>query len=178
MENIKITKTLGYLALSTVIGGGASANIANTTSSTTLVRIYSGTPPTASQLNTLVLPGTISDKLNPWAANLGATMLWDSYYHTTIGAATTKNNGVQMPDSAFSAAKASGTATWFLVASTSSTTTGIVPPNTSTIQYLFIGTITDTTGDGDLRLTDTNLVAGSQYKIGSFHLNLPYESYF
>jgi hypothetical protein len=173
MQSVKIPKTAATNALGSLFGSNGS--IATNSSIQTLVRFYSGTMPTMSQLDTMNLPGTVGTTINTLATSLGAVLLWESIYSSSYGVAVSSGNGFRMPDSAYATATASGVATWFVVASTN--TPSAVTTNT-TLSDLFIGSISNTTGNGDLRLSDNNIVAGAQYRVGPFLVNLPYESNF
>lgn len=179
MEYIKIPKQTATAAFVKVTVNASSNGIASAGSYATLIQIFSGTPPTANQLNSIVIPGTSTSTSDSLVAKTNGTLLWSSYYHSAVtGPASGEANGVRLPDSAFANASRSGIATWFMIAATTYQSSSIPTGTGFTISNMLIGTISTPDGDGDLRLTDTNMVAGQSYRIGTIHLSLPYESGF
>lgn len=70
-------------------------------------------------------------------------------------------------DTGFIAATTAGQATWFIALVTNS--------SQGSDGALFTGSISDLAGDGDLRVPNTNIVLGQQYRTGRMELTLPYE---
>lgn len=152
-----ITWTMGHLYYleGVTTYGGDNVSSAYYTSllngsglSTNRISIYKGTRPT-------VRPTLITE----FSANLLLT--WDpaSFNYTTTVSGTTHT--LQM-SSSFTNASASGIASWFAIINYYSSNNGI---------YGFVTGSVGTTGSGaDLIISDTNVVAGNQYRVSNFAL--------
>lgn len=73
-------------------------------------------------------------------------------------------------------AKISATATWFMVLTSTNVNWaggGSGAGGWATITQAIVGTVSDTAGNGDLKLVTTNLVANSLYKLPAISIPLP-----
>lgn len=122
-------------------------------------KIYSGTPISQSALDGLTTVASID------AAMSGMTLLVDIAYGTT--SASSSGATLRFIDSPYTAAKASGIATWFIIYGTNY----IAAPG-SNIQATIMGTVSDAVGNGDLRLQSTSITQGSLYRINAMTIAL------
>lgn len=166
MENIKFSKAALSAGLAKIIGsnGGVYLNIGGEYDNT-FIRIYKGTQLTSAQFNS----ATTATSVENMVSAVGGALLITNY--TINAAGSVSNNTARIVDSNYNIAQAGGIATWFYVFSLSSSGLN----NSFTINNSFMGTISDASGTGDLRLTSTNIIQGNQYRVNALNLSIPFE---
>lgn len=157
-NSIKITKGLMAIALGSIFGTGTGGYIGGSASGNyyTSLKVYKGVPPTTSDITAI----TGSSYLSSRSTDLLVTFDYSSLFGTISG------NIVTIKNSAYVAATAGGVATWFIL---------YVGSGQAQANMAIVGTITDTTGNGDLKLTNTTLVSGNSYRIQQLTMAIPLE---
>lgn len=164
MEKIKFTRLALSGALPAVFHSGQAANSGFIGASGGQVRIYDGQVPTKDEFNSFVS----SLDVNNWSTSKGGKTLFAVSIPSGASVVNVTNNTVKINDTAYAAAVASGTATWFVYL-------GQVGTPSISFVNAFMGTISDAAGNGDMKLTSTDIVQGQQYRVNAVNLMIPYE---
>lgn len=154
-NTIKFKKSLMTSAMSGLFGT-TSPRFGNSTTNHGLY-IYQGALPTQSEILGWT---TLTTAINARSANLLFYVSYNSLFDKIDnGIATLKN-------SAYALASKTGTATYFILVSSA------FPNNNSAF---ISGTVTNAAGDGDLKLTSTDMVQGQEYRVQSLNFTYPAE---
>ena len=129
---------------------------------TPLFRLYKGTIPTPGEIE-----AEAGTPQNFRTADILATLVG---FNDTSGVTRSDNQLILSPafGEAYVAASATGTAAWFGFY-------GETVASNVNVSACVIGTVTVTSGGGDVEMSNISIVSGQTYKIGPVYFEIPYE---
>lgn len=155
-NNIKLTKSLVQYALAGMFSSSGTNDFGNGAgTSVTIVRVYKGVLPTTTEITNLTGTAFFTTRAADLLLEVSLTNLFDSV----------TDNTAKLKNSAYAAAAASGTATFFVLYTATNAS--------AAINKAIVGTVTDASGNGDLKLTSADIVAGQQYRIQPMNFAIP-----
>jgi hypothetical protein len=116
--------------------------------------IYKGVPPTHAELQSFI--NTAIPRASDVLLNYSANLALESF----------ENFKIKLKAFDYLAAAASGEATWFAF---------VAGDQTARARSIAIGTVSGLGGSGELKISDTNIIAGNSYIVKPMEINLPYK---
>lgn len=125
--------------------------------SPTRLLIFKGTPLTDAEISALTGGAFLTSRANDVLIDFN----YDNLGDTNVG------NIAKLKNSTYTAAKASGDATFFVLFTNGGS------PAVPTIEKAIVGTISDANGNGDLKLPSVAIVSGKTYRIMPLSFAIP-----